>query len=72
MLGFKKKGLQWKEENERLYGHLDLVRERLEYKKKLLNHSIDVSDEVLIEVKRSEMIYSLLLREARIRHNRKR
>lgn len=71
MLGFKKKGLQWKEEDERLYGHLDLLRERLDYKKKLLAHSIDVSDEMLIEVKRSEMLYSMLLREARIRHSRK-
>lgn len=71
MLGFKKKVMLRKEEDERLYVQLESIKEMLDYKRNLLAHSVDPSEDVLAEVKRAEVLYSLLLREARVRHERK-
>ncbi|WP_054708377.1 YaaL family protein [Bacillus sp. JCM 19041] len=71
MLGFRKKRMLRKEEDDRLYIQMESIKERLDYTKRLVEHSVDPSEEILGEVKRVEMLYSLLLREARVRHVRK-
>lgn len=71
MLGFRKKGVLRKEEEATLYEMLERQKESIDYQKKLLAHSVDPSEELLNQLKRAEALYSLLLREARVRHRRK-
>ncbi|WP_255301236.1 YaaL family protein [Bacillus sp. Marseille-P3800] len=72
MIGIRKKGMLWKEEDQRLYEYVDSLKEQLDYKRGLLDHSLDASDDMHAEVQRAEVLYSFLLREARIRYERKR
>ncbi|GAF23860.1 MULTISPECIES: YaaL family protein [Shouchella] len=72
MIGKRKKGALRKEEDQRLYYYVDAMKEQLDYKRGLLEHSLDASEDMHFDVQRAEMLYSFLLREARVRHERKR
>ncbi|SDC72562.1 YaaL family protein [Shouchella lonarensis] len=70
MLQFKKRGRLRKEEDERLLEHMDMLKQMLDYKRGILAHSVVIPEEVCMQKKRDEALYSMLLREARTRHQR--
>lgn len=68
---FRRKGRIRKEEDERLLSLLDEVKNKLIYKREMVNKSVDPSPLVLHELNLIEAKYLFLLREARIRQTKK-
>lgn len=57
-------------ENSRLIEQTEIQKERLDRQSQLIARSIEPSDDVLLQRKITESLYSFLIREAKHQHNK--
>jgi hypothetical protein len=64
---FRRKGKLREKENEWLLEYIELMKQRYNNQKQIIQHSVEPSDEVVFRAKLTESLYTFLLREARVR-----